>query len=105
MLQEREEAAAAEQLLQLQAISPVDLEPWALSSFSSLRLPLAVDDDQQMQYHKKQIHAQPSEQLRLLFSLHHCLLLLLVLLLGHLHVQDSQALLNHSRLAHKPAQA
>ncbi|CDI75029.1 hypothetical protein EPH_0038090 [Eimeria praecox] len=56
---EREEAAAAEQLLQLQAVSPVaDLEPWVLTSFNSLRIPVSVDDDQQTQNHKKHMQAQ-----------------------------------------------
>ncbi|CDJ31167.1 elongator complex protein 3, putative [Eimeria mitis] len=59
---EREEAAAAEQLLQLQAISPVaDVEPWVMTSFGSLHIPLAVDNDQPTQHHKNQTRAQRTD--------------------------------------------
>ncbi|CDJ53238.1 elongator complex protein 3, putative [Eimeria brunetti] len=56
---EREEAAAAEQLLQLQAILPVsDEEPSALTSLGPLRIPGTADDDRQEQRHMKPIQAQ-----------------------------------------------
>lgn len=69
MLQEREEAAAAQQLLQLQATSPMaDLEPVFLTSFGSLRFPLTLDEDKQTQHQKSPPKVQLSKEQRQVFS-------------------------------------